>query len=145
MPPFAFAGRRRRRPLQLGADFHHTRPALSSSSGIAPRDSSLRSRMTARGDVAKDLEEDACSSGTPYGVGVAPRRISQGAAWCGLPSYSVGVGALDDPFYKQSTYTAFSFGQRGAKEKAWQKETRRIRGAPRPTPAQKGLFKKSPF
>ena len=73
----------------------------------------------------------------------------------------VGTGVLDGPFHKPTNFrrgdsriardrnnesiSAFSFGARGAKEKAWQKETRRFRGAPRSTPRKRGFLKKAPF
>jgi hypothetical protein len=41
--------------------------------------------------------------------------------------------------------SAFSFGHRGAKEKAWQKERRRFCGAARSTPRQRGFLKKAPL
>ena len=40
--------------------------AVSSSSEVAPRDSSLRSRMTTRGDIAKDLGRDKVLDVTSY-------------------------------------------------------------------------------
>ena len=40
--------------------------AVSSSSEVAPRDSSLRSRMTTRGDIAKDLGIDKVLDVTSY-------------------------------------------------------------------------------